>query len=79
MITETIRLFILLFISRAEFTTLEMYGAYMDYQDMMTLTEEMLAEIVKIVSRGRNGEAICCLGRRYREESVLRERKWFWL
>jgi len=48
-----------------EFTTLEMYMAYADYSDMMTLAEELLAHVVRAVnesflvqtaSRGEDGK-----------------------
>jgi lysyl-tRNA synthetase class 2 len=36
-----------------EFTTLELYEAYADYTDMMTLTEEIVAHVAEIATGGR--------------------------
>lgn len=35
-----------------EFTTIEFYAAYLDYNDLMTLTEELLAGMVKEITGG---------------------------
>src|SRR5690606_29410977 len=37
-----------------EFTMLEFYQAFADYEDMMTIVEEMLLELVQMVTGGSN-------------------------